>query len=311
LKRHHHHSSEEGWKRLVPRQFRPGTSGHRRPSSINRLRLPQFNLAFNRTLKHVHKSASDSASTTYPKAPADPKIATGLGLVGVMLGGGALYFWLADFAESEQWEDATTLFANLALFLTVFVALGFVGLLYWRARGQHRTATQRWERTIVRLKKKARRDLHLQHRLWRNVRQSLNLPEPLDRHAHARSVRDLEIDWIGFRQLAADTYKRLGYTVTPIEKVGIDGIDLKIESPQTGRALVLCRYWQDPLDDREAKQAFDQLSKYEASHLYVWGMKGFTPEARDAWGKNPAVTFCDIAAIDTLVERAYGLHGKG
>jgi Restriction endonuclease len=304
LKRHHHHSSEEGWKRLIPRQFRPSTSGHHRPPPINRLRLPQLKLSFNRV-------RSAPASTAYPKAPADPKIATGLGLIGVVVGGGALYFWLADFAESEQWEDTTILFANLALFLTVFVALSFVGLLHWRARGQHGPATDRWERTITRLKKKERRDLHLQHRLWRNVRQSLNLPEPLDHHAHTHSVRDLEIDWIGFVQLALNTYTRLGYTVTSLEKIGIDGIDLQIESPQEGRALVLCRYWQDPLDDREAKHLLDQLPKLEASHLYVWGMKGFTSEALTAWGNNPTVTFYNPDQIDALVERAYGMREKG
>jgi hypothetical protein len=219
----------------------------------------------------------------------------------------AAYFWLADLADAQDWPDTVSIFLTLALILIVVVGLGFVGLFFWRERLRYRAEYRRWEKTVTKLEKDERRVAQTRAQAWHSVKEELGLlEEPGHRRKRVRSVQDLEVSWQEFEQLAAKTFDRLGYTATSLSKQGEDGLDWQLTDAEGRVEMVLCRFWQAPMDDKEVAQWQARAQAMGGQHLYLWSMKGFTQPAWDAWEQSDGVSLCDVETMDALVERAWG-----
>jgi restriction system protein len=115
----------------------------------------------------------------------------------------------------------------------------------------------------------------------------------------ATSLSDLELE-----KLAAQVYKKMGYKVQHVGKMGDHGIDVLLINPNLQKEIVQCKQWSKPVGEPVLRDLYGAMMHDQAVRGWIWAPRGFSGPAK-AWAKGKSIVLVDDAEIDRLIGIAY------
>jgi len=112
-------------------------------------------------------------------------------------------------------------------------------------------------------------------------------------------LSDLELE-----KLAAQVYKRIGYQVQHVGKMGDHGIDVLLINPSNQKEIVQCKQWSKPVGEPVLRDLYGAMMHDQAVRGWVWAPRGFSRPAK-AWAKGKPIVLVDDAEINRLIGIAY------
>jgi hypothetical protein len=123
--------------------------------------------------------------------------------------------------------------------------------------------------------------------------------DAIARKHSAVSLSDLELE-----KLAAQVYKRMGYKVQHVGKMGDHGIDVLLINPNHQKEFVQCKQWSKPVGEPVLRDLYGAMMHDQAVRGWIWAPRGFSGPAK-AWAKGKSIVLVDDAEIDRLIGIAY------
>ncbi len=119
-----------------------------------------------------------------------------------------------------------------------------------------------------------------------------------------------ELSWQQFKEIAAEAYRRTGYTIMENSSFTADpSVDLVMRK-SANLYLVQCRYWQNrKLGIREVKNLFSLMHDKQASGVFFLTTGIFTYEARHYAAGRP-ITLVDGVELVELLSKVHALPVK-
>jgi Restriction endonuclease len=139
-------------------------------------------------------------------------------------------------------------------------------------------------------------------KLWRLAMkgwQNNGLAHTIAQKHSAVYLSDLELE-----KLAAQVYKRMGYTVQHVGKMGDHGIDVLLVNPNNQKEIVQCKQWSKPVGEPVLRDLYGAMMHDQAVRGWLWAPRGFSGPAK-AWAKGKSLVLVDDAEIDHLIGIAY------
>ena len=115
----------------------------------------------------------------------------------------------------------------------------------------------------------------------------------------ALSLSDIELE-----KLAAQVYKRMGYKVQHVGKMGDHGIDVLLINPHNQKEIVQCKQWSKPVGEPVLRDLYGAMMHDQAVRGWIWAPRGFSGPAK-TWAKGKSIVLVDDAEIDRLIGIAY------
>ena len=115
----------------------------------------------------------------------------------------------------------------------------------------------------------------------------------------AIDLTDLELE-----KLAAQVYKRMGYQVQHVGKMGDHGIDVLLTNPNNQKEIVQCKQWSKPVGEPVLRDLYGAMMHDRAVRGWLWAPRGFSGPAK-AWAKGKPIVLVDDMEIDRLIGIAY------
>ena len=185
------------------------------------------------------------------------------------------YGTLANFWKSLSPADKT-LFAVLAI-SALIVGVAFIVVLL-RYRNQRRRIA--WERAM---------------RTWNESSKGGNKPL-------FQTAKDLSPD--GLEKFAAQTFRKMGYSVVHTGQSGDHGVDVHLTNPNNQIELVQCKQWNKPVGEPEVRDLMGAMMHENAVRGYIWAPGGFSDSAR-RWAKGKPIVLADNDEIGRIIESIY------
>ena len=115
----------------------------------------------------------------------------------------------------------------------------------------------------------------------------------------AISLSDLELE-----KLAAQVYKKMGYKVQHVGKMGDHGIDVLLINPNNQKEIVQCKQWSKPVGEPVLRDLYGAMMHDQAVRGWIWAPRGFSGPAK-AWAQGKSIVLVDDAEINRLMGIAY------
>jgi restriction system protein len=165
--------------------------------------------------------------------------------------------------------------ATIGVAATIGVGIGFAFLIY-RKREREKV----WRLAVA---------------AWQNNGQATTAIQ----RRSALYLSDIELE-----RLAAQVYKKMGYTVEHVGQMGDHGIDVLLVNPNNQKEIVQCKQWSKPVGEPVLRDLYGAMMHDQAIRGWLWAPRGFSGPAK-AWAKGKPIVLVDDIEINRLIGIAY------